>query len=125
MTPEEAVSRYDRYLIEFLEPLNICPWARKARESGRLARAMCDVTALDVAPAVEAMKALTAAPPEVLDVAVLIFPNLASEWSPFNRYVAKIRDAFTPVSTPPRGFYLVAMHPQAPVDLTTPERAVG
>lgn len=125
MTPEEAIARYDRYLVEFLEPLNICPWSRRARESGRLARAVCDITEPDVTRAVESMKAVTAAGPEILDVAVLIFPNLPLEWSPFNRFVAKVRDVFTPISTPPRGFYLVAMHPEAPLDLTTPERAVG
>jgi len=125
MTPEEAVARYDRYLTDFLEPLNICPWARRARESGRLARAVCDVTELDVPAAVASLLTLTAPPPEVLDVAVLIFPAVTAEWTPFNRFVARVRDAFTPISVPVRGFYLVAMHPDAPLDLTTADRAVA
>ena len=33
-----ALARNDRYLREFVEALELCPFARKCRESGRLAR---------------------------------------------------------------------------------------
>src|SRR6267142_2316406 len=34
----EALARNDRYLREFVEALELCPFARRCRESGRLAR---------------------------------------------------------------------------------------
>ena len=34
----EALARNDRYLREFVEALNLCPFARRCREEGRLVR---------------------------------------------------------------------------------------
>ncbi|MEW5850411.1 MAG: DUF1415 family protein [Myxococcota bacterium] len=125
VSPEEAIARYDRYLQEFVEELNVCPFARKAREEGRLARMVCEVTTPDVEAAVQSLLQLAARPRESLDVAVLIFSCLEADWSSFNRYVGRIREAFTPRTTPPGEFYLVAMHPESPMDLANPDRAVA
>ncbi|MBI5494216.1 MAG: DUF1415 family protein [Deltaproteobacteria bacterium] len=125
LTDDEVIARYDRFLVEFIEKLSICPWARHARLGGRLGRSVLRLTEPDVAACVAELQRLTAVPPEELDVAVVILPDLALGAGTFMRFVSSVRDAFTRVSNPPAGYYLVAMHPDMHEDLTDPDRAVG
>lgn len=125
LSNDEVLARYDRYVREFLEVLNVCPFARKAREGGTLRRAVLRGETPDVAACVAALQDVTSGPPEALEVAVLILPDVPWDASVFSRFVSQVRPVFTRDSNPPGGFYLVAMHPEHVKDLSTPDRAVA
>ncbi len=122
---EEVLARYDRYVREFLEVLNVCPFARRAREGGTLRRAVLRGEAPAVETCVAALMEVTSGPAEAVDVAVLILPDFPGTASEFSRYVSAVRQPFTRQSNPPGGFYLVAMHPEHVKDLSNPDRAVA
>lgn len=123
-TDEEVVARYDRYLQDFVEALNICPFARRARELHRLQRAVIRGEPTPEA-VVDLLQRVTAVPTDQLDVAVVILPDSPLEPFPFNRFVGRVRESFTRVSSPPHGYFLVAMHPDWHKDLSTPDKAVA
>ena len=118
MTTAEAaaLARNDRYLREFVEALQMCPYARRCRESGKLHRRVLLEGA--AAAAIEEIEAL---PEESVEVALLIFPDapVGSEEAArhFEAFCAGIRPRL-------RRFYAVAFHPDLPRDLGDAHRAV-
>ena len=124
-----ALERNDRYVREFVEAFNLCPYAKRTRETGRLHRivlleeseAACDAL-------VRAIEKVEALPLETVDVALVIFPTLpqAKDASvAFEQMVATARERMQ--SRHPGGdtpFYCVAFHPDFAEDLADEHRAV-
>jgi hypothetical protein len=124
-----ALARNDRYVREFVEAFNLCPYAKRTRETGRLQRIVVldeDGAALEaLARAIEELEAL---PPETLDVALVIFPALPQgkeAAQAFEQLVAAARERMQ--SRHPGGdtpFYCVPFHPDFAEDLGDEHRAV-
>ena len=113
----EALARNDRYLREFVEALELCPFARKCRESGRLARRVLRGGRPGEATAV-VVRELEAAAEEQVEVALLIYPELEGGL----RALEELRDE---VRRSLRLFHCVAFHPDLPMDLSDENRAVS
>lgn len=120
-----AAARNDTFLRDVVERLESCPFARTCRETGGLWRAISWADAaraparmLALAEALDA--AATDARPEV---ALLVLPGLGgSEPAAFDRLHAQLRDAYE--ARPDPRFYVVAFHPDYPVDPRTPASLV-
>ena len=112
-----ALARNDRYLREFVEALELCPFARRCRESGRLARRVIRGERPGEATAA-AVRELEATTEEEVEVALLIFPEFAGEARDFEDFCREVRPDL-------RLFHCVAFHPDLPMDLSDENRAVS
>ncbi len=122
--PPEALIQalHDRYLLEVVEDLGLCPFARRCREQGRVARPLFyapdDPEADAALPALAAARvaALSEAQPE-LEVVLLTFvlPRAAGHpWhdvDAFEELVRAVRDSYEARTPPGRRFYMVGFHP--------------
>jgi hypothetical protein len=109
-----ALARNDRYVREFVETLQMCPYARRCREEGKLHRRVL----LPGDDALEAVREIEAMPVESVEVALLIFPEGHPEPRGFEEFVSGLRQAVS------GAFYCVAFHPLFPRDLDDEHRAV-
>jgi hypothetical protein len=112
-----ALARNDRYLREFVEALELCPFARKCRESGRLDRRVLRGGRPAEATAA-AVRELEATAEEQVEVALLIYPEFAGDLRAFEQFRDDVRRSL-------RLFYCVAFHPALPMDLSDEHRAVS
>jgi hypothetical protein len=112
-----ALARNDRYLREFVEALDLCPFARRCREMGRLARRVLPGGRPSEATAA-AIRALEQTTEDEVEVALLIYPEFAGEAGEFQDFCAGVRASL-------RLFHCVAFHPDLPMDLSDPNRAVS
>jgi len=112
-----ALARNDRYLREFVEALELCPFARKCRESGRLARRVLRGERPAEATAA-AVRELELTSEEQVEVALLIYPEFAGDLRAFEEFRDDVRGWL-------RLFYCVAFHPALPMDLSDANRAVS
>ena len=126
-----ALARHERYVREFVEGFNFCPYARRSRETGTLQRVVLlerdfQAAANAIAHAIERLERL---PAESMEVGFIILPMLAPELSQnaqkFEMLVRAARER-TEVrhgssATP---FYCVAFHPDFAEDLADEHRAV-
>jgi len=146
MTPEDprvaaALARNDRYVREFVEAFNLCPYAKRTRETGRLQRVvLLDRGDTPGTPgfdaAVEAMDrafhAFEQMPGESIDVGLLILPALASTLAQgiegahaFETLVAAARKRMqSRHSGGDSPFYCVPFHPDFAEDTSDEHRAV-
>ncbi len=115
-SPDEALGRNDRYLA-LVEELDFCPFARRCRETGKLARRVLP-GATPLPAALEAVRSLEALPPESVEVALLIFPDFTGGVRAFEELCVSVRAAT-------REFFCVAFHPDLPEDLADEHRAVA
>lgn len=112
-----ALARNERYLRDFVEALDLCPFARKCREMGRLERRV--VRGARPAEATQvAIRELEQAPEERVEVALLIYPEVAGDVRAFEEFRDDVRKSL-------RLFYCVAFHPELPMDLSDANRAVS
>jgi hypothetical protein len=120
----EALRVYHRYATEVVEPLGLCPWAKRARLEGRVARRAVlqqQPTTKDVLAHVDAVAADTG-----LDIGLLLFPRFDIDLNSFRRFVGAIRQADAerfPVGGAP--LYMAEFHPSAPLDRGSPARLVS
>jgi hypothetical protein len=121
----DALHRNDRYLLEFIEALNLCPFAKGCREGGKLHREVVDLDSPDIARAAERTRNVEAQPPDSIDVALLIFPKLRLDAREFERFVGDVRREHDRDRKGPAPFFLVAFHPEMKQDLANADRAVG
>lgn len=136
-----ALARNDRYVREFVEGLNLCPYAKRTREGGTLHReVVLEEGGAPGTPGFEAaVDALAAAiarveaiPAQCVEVALVIFPALAPCLAhglegarAFEQLVAAARERM--VACHANGdapFYCVAFHPDFAEDLADEHRAV-
>lgn len=124
-----ALERNDRYVREFVEAFNLCPYARRTRETGRLQRVVLlegSETAGDAL--VRAIENIEALAPETVDVALVIFPTLPTGKDAsvaFEQMAAAARERMQSRhaggDTP---FYCVPFHPDFAEDFGDEHRAV-
>ena len=121
----EAVRLHARYLVEIVEELGFCPWARRSRVDGRIRQRVSMATTPDEARAA-ATDAIEAIHREAdVEVGFLIFPCLRIDRRAFDEVAAQVIEnegARHPIGEVP--FMLAAFHPDAPADMKTPERLV-
>jgi len=122
--PPEALIQalHDRYLLEVVEDLGLCPFARRCREQGRVARPVFyapEDPASDAALPAEAaarVAALSEAQP-TLEVVLLTFVLPRAPGHPwhdvdaFEELVRAVRDSYEARTPPGRRFYMVGFHP--------------
>jgi len=121
----DALARNDRYLIEFIEALNLCPFAKGCREGGKLHREVLPMNALDVPTVLARVEALEARPDGDVDIGLFLFPKLTIEWRPWERFVSEVRRACEQKRGGPLAYFMVAFHPDMPLDLANADRAVS
>jgi hypothetical protein len=124
-TPDEAVlARNDRYVREFVEALQLCPYAKVCRESGKLHRRV--VRSREAA--LPAIREIEAMPEDAVEVALLIFPDEPADGEPsaraFEAFCAGLRERMFAAHPGGAPFYCVAFHPDLPCDLQDAPRAV-
>jgi hypothetical protein len=112
-----ALARNDRYLREFVEALDLCPFARKCREMGRLTRRVLR-GARPTEATLAAVRELEQTLEEDVEVALLIYPEFAGSPLAFGEFRDEVRKSL-------RLFYCVAFHPDLPMDLSDANRAVS
>ena len=125
MDAAAALARNDRYIREFVEAFELCPYAKRCRETGKLHRRVVESPAAAL-PAVAAIEAL---PEDSVEVALLIFPGAAqgslAAARAFEAFCVEIREGMARKhvkAAPP--FFCVAFHPDLPDDVSDAHRAV-
>ncbi len=98
-----------RYLTEFVEAYNVCPFARGARENGAVDRRVLS----DENDARAAIAELT--PREHIVIGLLIFPRFTESFERFDSFTGTLREANS-------AFALAPFHPEAPYGLESPAR---
>lgn len=115
---------YQRYVVEVVEALGLCPWARRARLEGRVEIRVSRSTSLEPSAEECALVEQLAGLADC-EIGILLLPCLAMGRAEFERRVARLRDAHTEAW--PRGqapWAFAAFHPDAPLDLGDAERLV-
>jgi hypothetical protein len=111
-----ALARNDRYLREFVEALNLCPFARRCREEERLVRRVI----LDdyLLPALlRAAAEVETLPEKQCEVALLLVPGFTDGAAAFLELCAEVRRRL-------RYFHCVAFHPELKADFSSETRIV-
>ena len=119
----ECLRLFRRYQLEIVEAYALCPWAEPARRTGTMRERVLVQTGEDVAPTLDALGDLDAE--AKLEVAVLIYPRIGLGHQAFERFVTAVRDADAKehaLGAIP--FAMAAFHPDAPIDLASPERLI-
>ena len=121
----EAVRLHRRYLVEIVEQLGLCPWARRARLDGRIRQrvSMAEDAEHAVSDATKSIASLAAE--DDVEVAFVIFPALEAPRRAFDAIAARVVEAEAarhPIGEVP--FMLAAFHPDAPADMNSAERLI-
>lgn len=121
----EAARLHTRYLVEIVEELGLCPWAKRARVGGRIRQHVSTATDASeaIAAATDAVEA--SAREREVEVAFVIYPCLELDRRAFDGLAARVQEneaARHPIGEVP--FMLAAFHPDAPADTKTPERLI-
>jgi hypothetical protein len=122
-----ALARHERYVRDFVEAFNFCPYARRSRETGTLQRVVLlekdfDAAVSAVDKAIERFEQL---PAQAMEVGFIILPMLGQRPQEFEMLVRAAREkteARHGSSATP--FYCVAFHPDFAEDLTDEHRTV-
>jgi hypothetical protein len=117
-----ALARNDRFLLDFVERLDLCPFARECRESGGLDRRILASTAPDENVVLREIADLHRPDHAAIEVALFILPLLDIDAIAFERFAARLREATAAAGL--NAFFIVAFHPDAPFDASTPARLV-
>lgn len=119
----EARRIYFRYAVEIVEEFTFCPWARSAREAGRV---QCNVV-LGARPTLEALLAEVQAADgqAAIDVTLLVMPECELSRVELRRLTSALHARYEEASGRGRTAHAIAdFHPTAPLDQTSPERLV-
>lgn len=120
----DALARNDRYLVEFIEALNLCPFAKNCREGGKLHRVVLGLEQPEIASVVTEVQKVEALPDDAVEVALLIFPRITLDAREWDRFVSDVRRDYERRRSGPVAFFLVAFHPDLKMDLGNADRAV-
>jgi hypothetical protein len=119
----EARRIYFRYAVEVVEAFTFCPWARSARDAGRM---QCNVV-LGAEPSVQTLLAeLQAADARAeIDVTLLVMPECRLDRVALRHLTAALHARYELESGRGKTALAIAdFHPSAPLDMTSPERLV-
>jgi hypothetical protein len=118
---------HDRYLLEVVEGLGLCPFARRCREQGRVHRVLWwhDGDEPSATAVAERLRALVTELPDA-EIVLHTFVGPAGRFAlprAFDGFVADVRDAFGKAEPT---FYMVGFHADADADLHVdkPDRLV-
>lgn len=115
---------YERYAVEVVERFGFCPWARAARECGRVVlNVIFSVNQDDLSESLERLVDLHG-DAEDGDIALFIYPLLDLERLPFEGFVRRLRSSAEMHRPPLDAFAMAAFHPTASMDATDPDRLV-
>jgi len=119
----ETLRLYRRYEEEIVTACELCPWSARVRREQRVAeRVLLEQDPQDLGPSLDAIHSVTTAGAEV---ALLIYPRLGVTRNAFEQFAARLNKA--EVARQPLGqapFVFAVFHPDAPADLTEPERLI-
>jgi hypothetical protein len=119
----EALRIYRRYQLEFVEALNLCPWAERARLEGHVAERVLLQPSDLVAASLRVIDELTAL--EEIEIGLIIFAGYHCARAEFERQVASMIDADRARSTlTSPAFACAAFHPDAIAITSHAERLV-
>lgn len=116
-TPPSAVVHrvHDRFLLDVVEPLGLCPFARRSRELGRVHRPLvydAGATPADVAARLHALVG------EHPDAEIVLFTFIGPGPAPrfprardLDDFVKEVRPAYDPLGGPT--FFMVGFHPRS------------
>lgn len=114
--PPEVVHRvHDRFLRDVVEPLGLCPFARRSREQGRVHRPLVyspTPTPAQVAARLHAV--VTAHPDAEIVLITFVAAGPGSPWPrarAFDDFVKDVRPAYDPLGGPT--FFMVGFHPRS------------
>jgi hypothetical protein len=119
---EQTVRLYRRYEREIVEACDLCPWALRVRQDGRIRERVLLQDGETLAPSLDAIHAFAA---EDIDVALLLYPRIGLGRAAFDSFAGRIRDA--DVSRQSLGqvpFVFAVFHPDADPDTKEPERLI-
>jgi hypothetical protein len=121
---EHEVARiHTRYQVEVIEALSLCPWAKPARQAGKVQLLVSFMSEPDQAACLTAIDQVMA--DAHTEIGMLAFPALALERLPFAHFASALRAADEARHARGASVYAIAdFHPHADPDLTTPERLV-
>ncbi|MBC8073160.1 MAG: DUF1415 family protein [Deltaproteobacteria bacterium] len=117
-TPAVVHAVHDRYLVEIVEELGLCPFARRSREQGRVHRPLwwvAEPAEPDPAQCAARLLAIVHAHPdaEILLPTFVVAPgHLWNDAESFASFVAVLRGAYEQQGGP--RFFMVAFHPGFP-----------
>jgi hypothetical protein len=120
---DEVERVHRRYQIEVVEALLLCPWAKDAREAGRVHMCVTRIDRPDVSAALLAIDEAMADPR--VEVGIVVFPALPLDRLPFQHFAAELRSS--DAARHERGASRIALadfHPVANADSASPERLV-
>jgi hypothetical protein len=112
-----------RYQIEVVEALLLCPWAKEARDGGRVHMCVSFIDRPDAKAALQAVDEAMANPRS--EVGIVVFPALPLERVAFQHFAAELRGL--DAARAERGASRIALadfHPIATADTSSPERLV-
>jgi hypothetical protein len=120
----EAKRLHGRYLVEVVEHYGLCPWAVKARTTGRLrTTVLLQTDETSVQPSLEAMDPWVG--DAAMEVGFLLYPRLELDRAAFESFTAAVRTAEIaryPLGSAP--FAMVAFHPEGRAELADAERLI-
>jgi len=114
-----ALARNDRFLVEIVEALDVCPFARATRTGDRLAR---EVLFVDE-PAAIASRVAAYDAADGPQIVLLILPAFFGDAYAFDRFVDDVRRIDEARRAPP--FAMAPFHPDTPYRADTASRLVG
>ena len=106
---------HDRYLVEVVEALGLCPFARRSRELGRVHRPVFTITG-DEPAAERAARRLASVVERAPDAEIVLLtfvervPERFAESAVFDGFVAAVREAYARLRAPV--FFMVGFHPR-------------
>lgn len=115
IVPAAVVHRvHDRYLVEVVEDLGLCPFARRSREQRRVHRPLLHGNP-SPADAAASLSAVLAQHPDA-EIVLLTFPPAAgaTRWAtarPFDHFVKTVREHYDRAGGPT--FFMVGFHPES------------
>lgn len=119
----ETLRLYTRYQTEFVEALDLCPWAKRARLDGHVDVQVCLDQQLHVQAVLDQLDVWVGS--EVTEIGILIFPACRVERDELERFATQCMAADAArLGLQSAQFVLAAFHPQAPLHLEPPERLV-
>jgi hypothetical protein len=121
---DEVLRVHARYAGEVVEAFNICPFARHARLAGRVAHRVLLQRDDALSETLAILEELVAEPP-TLEIAQLIYPNLAITPRELDWFLHRVREAEAARRPGEPVFVMAAFHPDGPLDARSPERLVA
>lgn len=114
---------HDRYLLEVVEGLGLCPFSRRSREAGRVQRPLLRATphGFDAELAAMRVRETVEKHPSV-EIILLTFVDLAGHFADvtvFEGFTAQVRQTYQAYQGSPAEFFMVAFHPDSGRDLPT------